>query len=90
MKEPASGAKVTIKYRADLLNKIKKENESISASTIKDALTHINKQYGKDAYKLAKKLLIVVNGQSIHMLRHFKTVLKEGDEVSFLPICGGG
>jgi molybdopterin converting factor small subunit len=35
-------------------------------------------------------MLIVVNGQSILMLKHFKTILNDGDEVSFLPICGGG
>jgi len=90
MNKIASGSKVTIKYRADLLNAIKKENESIDAASIKDVLLYVKKQYGSDAQKLAKKMLIVVNGQSILMLKHYKTILKNGDEVSFLPICGGG
>jgi MoaD family protein len=81
---------ITIKYRAQLAALAKITNESIEAKNIKDVLRHIKKQFGAESEKLAKTMLIVVNGQSILMLKHFNTILKNGDEVSFLPICGGG
>jgi MoaD family protein len=81
---------ITIKYRAQLAELTKIENESITAVNVKDVLKHIKKQFGAKAEKKAEAMLIIVNGQSILQLKHFKTVLKDGDEVSFLPICGGG
>jgi len=81
---------VTVKYRAQLAALTKIESETIKAANIKDVLRHIRKQFGAAPEKLAKTMLIVVNGQSILLLKHFKTILKDGDEVSFLPICGGG
>ena len=38
----------------------------------------------------AKRMLIVINGESIQLRRGYKTALAEGDCLSFLPICGGG
>ena len=81
---------IKIKYRAQLAVIVKKDNELMKAANIKDVLRHIKKEYGSEAEKLAKSMLIVVNRQSILLLKHFKTILKEGDEVCFLPICGGG
>jgi len=82
--------KINVKYRAHLETLTKISSESIDVKIVQDVLKHIKKQFGKEAEKAAKTMLIVVNGQSILMLKHFKTVLKDGDEVSFLPICGGG
>ena len=82
--------KINIKYRAQLAVLTKIASESIDAANVKDVLKHVKKQFGVEAEKLAKTMLIVVNGQSINLLKAFKTALKDGDEVSFLPICGGG
>jgi len=90
MGEVITGAKISVKYRAHLAALVNKDSESITALNVKDVLKHIKKQYGSDAEKSAKTMLIVVNGQSILMLKHFKTVLRDGDEVGFFPICGGG
>jgi MoaD family protein len=81
---------VTVKYRAHLAEITKITSESIEARNIKDIFKNIRKRYGAAAEKLAKTMIIVVNGQSILLLKHFKTALKNGDEVGFLPICGGG
>jgi molybdopterin synthase sulfur carrier subunit len=81
---------VTVKYRAYLAKLNEIESESIEAKNVKDVLIHINKKFGAKSEKLAKTMLIVVNGQSILLLKHFGTPLKDGDVVSFLPICGGG
>jgi len=81
---------IDIRYRSYLAKLTETERETIEASNIKDVLRHIKKNFGSDAEKLAKTMLIVVNGQTILQLSHFKTVLKEGDEVSFLPVCAGG
>ena len=82
--------KVHIKYRAQLAALTKTACESINAANMKDVLRHVKAQFGAEAEKQAKIMLIVVNGQSILQLKHFKTALKDGDEVTFLPICGGG
>jgi len=82
--------KITVRYRAQLAELTKTASEIIDAVNIKGILNQIKKQYGAEAEKLSKTMLIVVNGQSILLLKHYKTVLKDGDEVSFLPICGGG
>ena len=82
--------KILIKYRAQLAALTKIETESLEAAKITDVLRHIKARFGAKAEKLAKTMLIVVNGQSILLLSRFKTALKDGDEVSFLPICGGG
>ena len=82
--------KITVKYRAHLAELTKTTTESINAAAVKDVLRHIKKQYGAKAEKLAKTMLIVVNGQSILLLKRYNTPLKDGDEVGFLPICGGG
>jgi len=81
---------ITIKYRAQLAALIKFDSETMEANNVKDVLQHIKKRFGAEAEKIAKKMLIVVNGQSILLLKHYKTELKDNDVVSFLPICGGG
>ena len=81
---------VTVKYRGHLAELTRIAAEQIDAATVKDALRHIKTQFGAEAVKNAKSMLIVINGESILQLDHFKTALKEGDEISFLPICGGG
>ena len=81
---------ITVKYRGPLAELVKTEKESIDAKNIKDVLRHIRKQYSAAAEKKAKTMLIVVNGRNILLLKHFNTILKDSDEVNFLPICGGG
>ena len=81
---------VTVKYRAHLAALTKIVTEQVEAAAVKDILRHIKMSFGAEAEKLAKTMLIAVNGESILHLARFKTVLQDGDEVSFLPICGGG
>ena len=81
---------VNVKYRSHLAELTKAAGESVEAATVKDVLRHIKTRFGADAEKLAKTMIIAVNGQSVLHLALFKTALKDGDEVSFLPICGGG
>jgi molybdopterin converting factor small subunit len=64
--------------------------ERVEAADVKEVLGHIRKKYGAAAEKAAKTMLIAVNGESILHLKMYKTGLREGDEISFLPICGGG
>lgn len=35
-------------------------------------------------------IIVLVNGRGIHNLAGWKTLLREGDEVSFLPAMAGG
>jgi molybdopterin converting factor small subunit len=82
--------KIKVNYRAYLAELTGIGSESTEAVSVKDVLKHIKKRYGTEAEKKAMSMIIAVNGQSILQLKLFKTLLNEGDEVSFLPICGGG
>ena len=62
----------------------------MEARTVSDIMAHIKSLYSKEAYREAKRMLIVINGESIQLRRGYKTALAEGDCLSFLPICGGG
>ena len=81
---------VKVEYRAEMFAICKVQSEEIEAKTVAEALKIIEKKYGKEAKKEAKKMLIVVDGKSINLLNHFKTEIKDGQKLSFLPICGGG
>ena len=80
----------TIRYYAPLRAAVQKEQEETSAATIRDVLDDIRTRYGKEAEKLAKSSLIVVNDVSINLIDGKKTVLHDGDVIGFLPLCGGG
>ena len=82
--------RVKVKYRSQLAEITRVAGEDMEAATVQDVLRTMRDRYGADTEKLARSMLVVVNGKSILQLRHFKTALGEGDEVSFLPICGGG
>jgi molybdopterin converting factor small subunit len=81
---------ITVRYRSQLSVYTGRETEQLEAATVRAVLVHIQKEFGAEAMKRAKAMLIVVNGTSIIRLKNFKTTLAAGDEVSFLPICCGG
>jgi MoaD family protein len=81
---------MTIKYYAPIRAIVNKQSEETQASSVKEVLDFIKASYGKEAYALAKSALIVVNGVSIGLSQGIKTPLFDGDEIGFLPVCGGG
>jgi molybdopterin converting factor small subunit len=81
---------ITLTYRGGLADTIGIKEESIQAGTVKDALLYIKEAHGKEAYKTAKTMVIAVNGINILKRELFKTVLEQGDKLTFLPISGGG
>jgi molybdopterin converting factor small subunit len=81
---------VQVSYRGQLQALTGKQGEGVDAARVKDVLRHIRSAYGPEAWKEAKTMLIVVNGESILLRQVFKTPLKDGDSVGFLPICSGG
>ena len=80
----------TIRYYAPIRAMLKKEQEETNAGSVKEVLEYIKTTYGKEAYVAAKSALIVVNGLSIGLSQGIKTTLSDGDEIGFLPVCGGG
>ena len=80
----------TIHYYAPIRAIVKKEQEETNVASVKEVLEFIKKFYGKDAYAAAKSALIVVNGVSISLSQGIRTPLEDGDEIGFLPVCGGG
>lgn len=80
----------TIRYYAPIRAIVHKESEETDLCSVKDVINYIKNVYGKEAYTAAKSSLIVVNDVSIGMYQGVKTPLNDGDEVGFLPVCGGG
>jgi len=83
-------AKITVRYRDPLKELTRKDEDQLDVTAIKDVLRHVKSTYGAEAAKLAKSMLIAIDGDSILLRRGFATKLQEGETVQFLPICGGG
>lgn len=84
-------AEITATYKSDLATLIGVSTEIYDAKTVKDLLNQMKARHGKEAYKLAKTLLITVNSLSIQLdHKHYATRLDEGDVVGFFPLAAGG
>lgn len=83
-------AHISTTYKPELSKLVGASSEEYDADTVKDVLKHIKARHGKEAYKLAKSLLITVNGLSIQTEHYFATRLSEGDVVGFFPLAAGG
>ena len=81
---------VEVTYRGALPELMGVSSERLEAGTVSEVMAHIRKTYPRAADREAKRMLIVVNGESIQLRQGYKTALSEGDRLSFLPICGGG
>lgn len=81
---------VKVVYRGALPELTGTGEERVEAATVAEVMAHIKRKYPKEAYREAKRMLIVINGESIQLRRGYKTALAEGDCLNFLPICGGG
>jgi len=82
--------KVLVKYRGNLEALTGIREETLEASDIKGLLISLRKSHGIEAEKTARTMLIALNGESIQFLKQYKTALREGDTVSFFPLCAGG
>ncbi|TET80990.1 MAG: MoaD family protein, partial [Candidatus Heimdallarchaeota archaeon] len=63
----------------NLLDKMFEEFGEILRTEILDINGEVKKHYR-----------IIVNGRNINLLEGFKTILKEGDMVAFMPAIAGG
>lgn len=93
--------KITISFLSLLVDITKKEKIVLSIeenSTIKDALNILFMKFGKDLKEtilissniLNKYIILGLNDKDIRSLGNLNTILKEGDEISFLPAIAGG
>ena len=82
--------KILIKYRGHLSSLTGMEEEKLEAVDVKSVLKSIRQRHGREAEKTAKAMLIALNGESILLLKRYNTVLKDGDVISFFPLCAGG
>jgi len=83
-------SKIQVKYRGHLAAVAGIAGETMEARNVESVLKSLREHHGREAEKTARTMFITVNGESILLLRRYKTPLKEGDEVSFFPICAGG
>ena len=94
--------KVTFKFETTLRGILGEKQEEIilsNAATVEEAWRNISEQYGqmlggglRESGNATSPMVIDIriNGQSITTLQGFKTKLKEGDEITFLPLVTGG
>ena len=83
-------AGIDVRYRGPLRELTGIEGEAINAGTVRDVIRHIKSIHGVPAGKLAKTMLIAIDGESMLLRKGFATPLKDGETVQFLPLCGGG
>jgi len=83
-------AKITVKYRGHLSALAGTPEDTFESADVESALRAIRLRRGREAEKNARAMLITLNGKSILLLKRYKTALKDGDVVSFFPICAGG
>jgi len=81
---------VKVKYRGHLATLTGIAEETVDAEDVNGLLKSIRKRYSPEAEKAARSMLIALNGESILLLKRFKTPLKNGDKISFFPLCAGG
>jgi molybdopterin synthase sulfur carrier subunit len=81
---------VHVKYRGHLADLTGAADETFEARNIEGLLKCLRQRYGKEAEKHARAMIIALNGESILLLKRYKTALKNGDVVSFFPLCAGG
>ena len=83
-------SKVQVKYRGNLAVLIGIVEETLEAANVESVLRCIRKRHGKEVERAARSMLIARNGESIQLQKGYKTKLKEGDLISFFPLCAGG
>ena len=81
---------VKVKYRGRLAALAGSQEETVAASNVEEILKALRERHGREAEKEGRSMLITLNGESILLLKRYKTALKEGDVVSFYPLCAGG
>ncbi len=67
-------------------------------STIKDVLNKLTEKFGAKFKKVIFKspetlndfVIIGLNGKDIRLIEYLNTLLKQGDEITFLPAVAGG
>ncbi|WKY47651.1 MoaD/ThiS family protein [Eubacteriaceae bacterium ES3] len=79
-----------VKYLGRLKQLTKGEQAVIDAGTIGGMLKVIRQQHGKEAYLMAKKSHLVVNGENAGLYGGFRMKLKDSDLVMIVPVCCGG
>lgn len=72
-----------------------KEGSSVETLLARIKEKAIQETLGSDSNKIAflnntSTLIVLLNGLSIYSLSSWKTILREGDEVSLLPMVAGG
>ena len=81
---------VRVRYRGHLAALTGITEETMQAANVESLLRIIRERHGREAEKAARAMLVALNGESILLLKRYKTALKEGDVVSFFPLCAGG
>ena len=82
--------RIRVKYRGHLAALTGTSEETLEGRDVEGILRALRERHGREAEKSARAMLIALNGRSILLLRRYKTPVKEGDQLSFFPLCAGG
>lgn len=81
---------VTVRYTSRLRRDIGREREKITASTVAELLSKLEKKHGEAFSTCLPLCRVFVNGSSSADLEGVETALSSGDEVLLLlPVAGG-
>ena len=64
--------------------------EMLDGDTVGAVLREIKKKHGTQACKTARMSHILVNSENAGMYGGYAMKLKDGDVLTFFPVCGGG
>ena len=81
---------IKVKYRGHLAALTGTVEETLEAANVEAALRCIRERHGREAEKTARTMLIALNGENILFIKSYKTLLSNGDVLSFFPLCAGG
>lgn len=81
---------ITVKYFGALRALTGTAQESVEAENVKAVLSKIKAAHGKEAAAKAKRCLILLNSDNINLHNGLRTSLKNGDTITFVPVCAGG
>ena len=83
-------SKVKVKYRGHLTKLTGTAEETLEAKDVESLLKTLRLCHGREAEKAGRCMIIALNGENILHLKQYKTALKDGDVISFFPLCAGG
>ena len=81
---------VNVEFASHLANALDSRGTTLEATSVRQLLKALSKQYGAPFDERVKVCKVIVNGTSVAFLQGKGTPLHDGDRVVILPPVAGG